>query len=160
MEARNRMALAFEKLFAPVPARPQPEAAQDGETRLGVVVVFTSVESTVQALRKAGTLAGSLHARITLVVPQVVPYPLPLTSPPVLLDFSERRFRVIAEESPVETAVRLYLCRDQMETLSAVLAPHSLIVLGGRKHWWLTRERRLARRLRRAGHEVILTETE
>jgi len=154
------MALAFEKLFVPALWRPQPEASPEEETRLGVVVVFTSVESTVQALRKAGALAGSLHARITLVVPQVVPYPLPLTSPPVLLDFSERRFRVIAAESPVETTVRLYLCRDEMETLSAVLAPHSLIVLGGRKRWWPTREKRLTGRLRRAGHEVILTETE
>ena len=154
------MALAFEKLFAPVPARPQLRAAQEGETRLGVVVVFTSVEPTIQALRKAGVLASSLHARITLVVPQVVPYPLPLTSPPVLLDFSERRFRAIAEESPVDTTVRLYLCRDQMETLGAVLASHSLIVVGGRRRWWPTWEERLARRLRRAGHEVIFTETE
>jgi len=154
------MALAFEKLFITAPAGPQPAGAEEQETRLGVVVVFTSVESTIQALRKAGTLAGSLHARITLVVPQVVPYPLPLTSPPVLLDFSERRFRAIAAESPVETTVRLYLCRDQMETLSAVLAPHSLIVVGGRARWWPTWEKRMARRLRRAGHEVILTETE
>jgi len=154
------MALALEKLFVPAPGRPEAVEAQDEETRLGVVVIFTSVEATVEALRRAGALASSLHARITLVVPQVVPYPLPLASPPVLLDFSERRFRVIAEESPVETTVRLYLCRDRMETLSAVLASHSLVVLGGRRRWWPTGEKRLARRLRRAGHEVIFTETE
>jgi len=76
----------------------------------------------------------------------------------VLLDFSERRFRVIAAESPVETTVRLYLCRDRMETLAAVLEPHSLIVLGGRRRWWPTQEKRLVRKLRRAGHEVILEE--
>ena len=43
----------------------------------------------------------------------MVPYPLPLTSPPVLLDFSERQFRVLASQSPVETIVRIYLCRDR-----------------------------------------------
>jgi hypothetical protein len=159
MEARNEMALAFERMLIPAVARPDAAAGQES-TRLGVVVVFTSVESTVHALRKAGALASRLNARISLVVPQVVPYPLPLTSPPVLLDFSERRFRVIAAESPVETTVRLYLCRDEMETLAAVLEPHSLIVLGGRKRWWPTREKRLARRLRHAGHEVILEEKE
>jgi hypothetical protein len=159
MEARNDMALAFERMLIPIMARPGQPTTQDG-TRLGVVVVFTSVESTVHALRRAGALATRLSAHITLVVPQVVPYPLPLTSPPVLLDFSERRFRVIAAESPVDTTVRLYLCRDQMETLAAVLEPHSLIVLGGRKRWWPTQETRLARKLRRAGHEVILEETE
>jgi hypothetical protein len=157
MEARNEMALAFERMLIPAVTRPD-EAARQESTRLGVVVVFTSVESTMHALRKAGALASRLNARISLVVPQVVPYPLPLTSPPVLLDFSERRFRVIAAESPVETTVRLYLCRDEMETLAAVLEPHSLIVLGGRKRWWPTQEKRLARKLRRAGHEVILEE--
>jgi hypothetical protein len=157
MEARKEMALAFERMLIPAVARPDGAITQES-TRLGVVVVFTSVEGTVHALRKAGALASRLNARISLVVPQVVPYPLPLTSPPVLLDFSERRFRVIAAESPVETTVRLYLCRDQMETLAAVLEPHSLIVLGGRKRWWPTLEKRLARKLRRAGHEVILEE--
>jgi hypothetical protein len=159
METRKDMALAFERMLIPAVTRPQKPAEQEG-TRLGVVVVFTSVESTVHALRKAGALASRLGAHITLLVPQVVPYPLPLTSPPVLLDFSERRFRVIATESPVETTVRLYLCRDQLETLAAVLEPHSLIVLGGRKRWWPTREERLARKLRRSGHEVIFTEME
>jgi len=48
-----------------------------------------------------------VRARITLLVPQIVPYPLPLTSPPILLDFNERRFRLIAEQAPVETTVRL-----------------------------------------------------
>ncbi len=151
------MALAFETLLIPAVARSAPPTATEG-ARLGVIVVFTTVESTVHALRKAGALATRLNAYITLVVPQVVPFPLPLTSPPVLLDFSERRFRVIASESPVQTTVRLYLCRDQMETLATVLEPNSLIVLGARRRWWPTAEDRLARRLRRAGHQVILEE--
>jgi hypothetical protein len=151
------MALALETLLIPAVARPaQPTATENA--RLGVIVVFTTVESTVHALRKAGALATRLNAHITLVVPQVVPFPLPLTSPPVLLDFSERRFRVIAAESPVQTTVRLYLCRDQMETLATVLEPNSLIVLGARRRWWPTAEDRLARKLRRAGHQVILEE--
>ena len=62
-------------------------------------------------------LANRLSCRITLVVPQVVPFPLPLSSPPVLLDWNERRFRVIASQSPVETEVQIYLCRDRLEML-------------------------------------------
>jgi hypothetical protein len=127
---------------------------------LDVAVVFTSADATIAALKKAGALASSLSARILLLVPQIVPYPLPLESPPVLIDFSERRFRMIAIESPVETIVRVFLCRDRLETLSMVLKPHSLVVVGGRRRWWPTSEERLAKRLRRAGHEVILAETE
>lgn len=154
------MALAFERVLAPLPGHPMPPAIQDTEPWLSVAVVFTSVESTLAALRKAGALADRLSSRITLLVPQVVPFPLPLTSPPVLLDWNERRFRVIAEESRVETTIRIYLCRDRLEALRTVLSPHSLLVVGGRKRWWPTVEKRLARQLRRAGHEVIFTEVE
>jgi hypothetical protein len=154
------MELAFENRLAPArgyPAHaPQPELTP----RLNVAVVFTSVEATLAALREAGLLAARLGGRITLLVPQVVPYPLPLSSPPVLIDWNERRFSVLAAESPVETTVRLYLCRDRMETLLKVLTPHSLVVVGGPKRWWPNGEKSLVRKLRRAGHEVIFKETE
>src|SRR6266536_2807757 len=155
MRGRKEMSMAFERMAAPRTGRPVEPEADRAEHQLEVAVVFTSAAATIAALRKAGALADRLRARITLVVPQVVPRPLPLESPPVLLDFSEKRFAEIANESSVETIVRLYLCRDQFETLKAVLRPHSLVVIGGRKRWWPTRERYLARRLRREGHDVI-----
>jgi len=158
--AKNDMSLALKRVLAPAPGFPRPPAIVETESRLNVAVIFTSVQSTLAALKKAGALANRLSGRITLVVPQVVPYPLPLTSPPVLLDWNEKRFRVIAGQSPVETTVQIYLCRDRLETLTAVLSPRSLVVVGGPKRWWPTAEKRLARTLRRAGHEVILTETE
>jgi hypothetical protein len=137
-----------------------PDAPLTEEASLSVAVIFTSVDSTMAALRKAGSLAENLGAQITLMVPQIVPYPLPLTSPPVLLEFQESRFENIASQSPVEIRVQLYLCRDGVETLKRILKPHSLVVIGGRKRFWPTREKGLLRKLRRAGHEVIFAETE
>ena len=154
------MALALQKILIPAPDRPQTPPLVEAEPRLNIEVVFTSVEATLVALRRAADLANRLAARITLVVPQVVPNPLPLESPPVLLDWNERRFRVIAEESQVEMTVQIYLCRDRVQALCALVKPRSVVVLGGRKAWWPTPETRLARKLRRAGHEVILVETE
>ena len=152
------MSFALEKIL--VPATGQPEiTTREPQGKLTITVVFTSVESTLTALKEAGVLANKLNARITLVVPQVVPYPLPLESPPVLIEFNERRFRVLASQSPVETSVRIYLCRDGLQTLTSLLRPGSLVVLGGRKRWWPTREKTLARHLSHAGHEVIFTET-
>lgn len=127
---------------------------------LEISVVFTTVRSTIETLKRAGALAQPLNARITLLVPQIVPYPFPLASPPVLLDFNERRVFNLASRSPVETVVRIYLCRDRWEALSKVLACHSLVLLGGRRTWWRAAEARLAKRLRRLGHEVVLFETE
>src|SRR5215470_13453064 len=106
------MLFAIEKVLVPAAVHPERPANTDVGQRLNIDVVFTSVEATLAALKEAGALAGSLGARITLVVPEVVPYPLPLESPPVLLAFNERRFREIAAQSPVETSVQIYLCRD------------------------------------------------
>ena len=138
-----------------------PACEESVEPLLNVVVIFTSVRATVAALRKAGGLASHLNSRITLIVPQVVPYPLSLGEPPVLKAWNERRFRVLANESPVETSVRIYLCRDRFELLPSVLEPRSLVVVGGSKgRWWPRPEKRLARMLRRAGHEVVVVEAD
>ena len=153
------MPLALDRQLTTVTGLPERPGTDQEESRLNIVVIFTSLRATITALMRAGTLAGNLNAQITLVVPQVVPYPLPLTSPPVLLDFQENRFREIAKASPVNIRVQLYLCRDTLDTLSRVLKPRSLIVVGGRKRFWPTQEKRLARWLRHAGHEVIFAET-
>ena len=160
MGARKEMSLALEKTLAPAPARPEDPPVEGTNHRLDVAVVFTSVEPTLRALKEAGALAERLESRITLLVPQVVPFPLPVTSPPVLLDFNERRFSVLASQSPVETTVCIFLCRDRLGALEMALKPRSLVVIGARKGWWLRPEKRLARQLRRAGHEVVLVETE
>ena len=141
-------------------ARPVLTKSEREDHRLKVTVVFTSVESTLEALKEAAMLATSLGAQITLVVPQVVPSPLPLENPLVLLEFNEKRFRVIAAESSVETNVHIFLCRDRFKALTDVLAPRSIVVLGGRKRRWrATSDQTLAKNLRRAGFEVIFKET-
>lgn len=135
--------LAFQKVVVPAAVRPstQPNVP---DHRLEIAVVFTFAPATMAALRRASALASSLNARITLVHPQTARYPLPLESPPVLLEFSERRLREIAVECPVETTVQIYLCRD----------PGRAKGVGG-----LLAKRRGAKQLRRAGHEVIFTES-
>jgi hypothetical protein len=156
---QNNMSLAIEKILVPATGRPTGPIAEETDQQLSIAVVFTSVEATLAALKEAGALASSLGARIKLVVPQEVPYPTPLETPPVLVEFSENRFRVMASESPVETSVQIYLCRDRFETLTTVLESGSIVVVGGRKRWWPTKDELLARQLRRAGYEVLFKET-
>jgi hypothetical protein len=138
----------------------KPERPGAKESKLEISVIFTSFDSTQVALRRAETLARRLDAGVTLVVIQVVPYPLPLDKPPVPLGFIIRRFEAIVSESPVKTEISVFLCRDQKIALKRALRPKSLVVLGIRKRWWPTREKRLVCLLRRAGHEVILVEME
>ena len=131
------------------------------ERGLNVFVVFTSAELTPAALKEAAALASAPGDRITLLVPQVVSFPLQLDTPHVPVEFSEQRCREMACQIPVGTSVQIYLCRDKLQTLLSVLKPKSLVVLCGRKRrWWPTRDEVLARELRRAGHEVIFKEME
>jgi hypothetical protein len=136
-----------------------PSGTNESDCELQITVVFTSAEATVAAIDRAAALLNGLNGRISLVAAQSVPYPLPLESPPVLLDFSKRRLIEIASESPVETTVDLYLCRSRLETLALVLKPASVVVIGGRRRWWPTWETRLARGLEYYGIQVILLET-
>ena len=154
------MALTFARHVTTGKGFPKRPEAGDQEFKLNIVVIFTSVDATIAAVKMAGTLAEDLNARITLLVPIVVPYPLALTRPSVPLDFQEKRFQDIARECPADIHVQLYLCREPLQTLKTVLRPHSLVIVGARKQLWPAREKSLARELRNSGHEVIFTEAD
>jgi hypothetical protein len=145
-----------------IPARPSVGGERSGESqpgRLEVNVVFTDVQATAAALKTARSLARDLGACIRVRTPIVVPYALPLDEPPVSVDFIEKLLTTLIcrlELDSFEPSVHLYLCRDQIETLLRVLSPKSLVVIGGRKCWWPTAERRIAKALRSKGHRVVL----
>jgi hypothetical protein len=57
----------------------------------------------------------------------------------------------------VETFLDVRLCRDRVKCVRDALAPHSLVLIGAQKGFWLSRaEKSLAKQLRRDGHEVTL----
>jgi hypothetical protein len=85
----------------------------------------------------------------------MVAYPVPLDERLVGIAFLERRFRTIVGDRKVETHVDIRLCRNRWQMLQRVLAPGSVVVLGGRRRWWTTAESRLARKLRAVGHHVL-----
>jgi hypothetical protein len=143
------------------PARPSvswgtPEGLGPG--RLEVNVIFTDPQATVAALKTAGSLARDLGACIRVRAAITVPYRLPLNKPPVSAGFIEEFLSDLVcrlNLDDFEPSVHLYVCRNQVETLLQVLTHNSLIVIGGRRHWWPTAERRVARALRSKGHRVV-----
>lgn len=143
------------------PARPPgswktPEGVGPG--RLEVNVIFTDPLATAAALKTAGSLARDLGACIRVRAPIAVPYALPLDRPPVSVNFIEKLLSDLVcrlDLDAFEPSVHLYLCRDQVETLLRVLSPNSLVVIGGRKHWWPTAERGAAKAMRSKGHRVV-----
>jgi hypothetical protein len=141
-----------------------PDELPEGADRpLDIVVLHTSDTSTLRALKRAASLAAELSARVHLLAPRIVPYPLALETPQVPVSFTARKLQELASEADVDVSVEIILCRDLMTTLSIILKPQSLIVMGGRpSRWWsfgwLEHEYRLAQRLRKQGHQVLSAE--
>jgi hypothetical protein len=139
----------------------QPESVQlsDRRSTLEVTVVFTKVPATLRALKMAAELAHDLNGRIRLLVPQVVPYPLPLEKPAVSAEFHGKRLQTLASRGSIDTRVELCLCRDRYDALCEALGPEALVVMGMRRSWWPTAEKTLVRKLRRRGHNVVLVDS-
>lgn len=130
-----------------------------GDAPLEVIVLHTTTNATLQALRTAARLAEGLAARIRLLVLETVPYPLPVNNPQVPVEFTKRHFRTVALDTSIDTHVDIRLGRDKKQMLESALKPHSLVVMAAKKGWWPTAESRLAKRLERLGHQVVVCGT-
>jgi hypothetical protein len=120
-----------------------------------VVVLDTTIQGTLSSLKRAAELAEGLGARIRLLVPTEVPYPLDLNSPAVPLGFAKRRFATIASQSRVDTFVDIRIGRDKMRMIEEALDPGSLVVIDQRR--WPSTHWRIAKRLERMGHHVVFS---
>jgi hypothetical protein len=128
---------------------------------LQVTVVYTTLEGTLGALKAADTLAKDLNARVAMIVTEVVPFRLPLDQPRVPVQFLQDRQDDLVSRAGIESQeirVQICLCRDRKHTLHELLPPRSLVVIGGRRNWWSSREQRLETFLARLGHHVVFVE--
>jgi hypothetical protein len=130
-------------------------ASADGGGNLDLKVIFTDLRGTAAALQAARAMASGLGARITVLVAQVVPYPLPLAAPPVPLEFTRKLLESVATDE--NTSIEILLCRDRYQSLHDALPADSLVLVGARKKfWWPSWERKLARILRHDGRRVLM----
>ena len=130
---------------------------------LEVNVIFTEPQATAAALKATESFARGFGACIRLRAAIVVPFRLPLDQPPISVCFFERFLCDLVgqpQQDGFERTIHLYLCRDRGETLLRVLKPNSLVVIGGRKHWWPTPATRMAGALRAKGHRVVFVDVE
>ena len=128
---------------------------------LNVTVIATTEKGTTAALNEARRLAKDLDAHITLLKMEVVPPRFPLDKPPVSVEFTTKQQCSLVLQSGAreqDVTVRTCLCRDRNLSLQRIFRRRALVVIGGRRHWWLSREERLEKILRGMGHHVIFVE--
>src|SRR5262249_8624965 len=127
---------------------------------LQVVIPYRSSELTRSALKYAASLAMDLDVRLRLIELHVVPYGVPLDSPRVDPRYLARRLRQLAQESALPISAEVIYARDWEQGLRRSLAPGSLILMAMKRSWWPTKDKRLAERLRKQGHQVMWVECE
>jgi hypothetical protein len=126
-----------------------------------IAIPHRTPELTRSAFERAAELARDLDARIRLIEIQVVPYGLPLDRPAVNPNHSIRRIRLLAKESVVPISAEIVYARDREQGLRRSLVPGSIVLLTIKRRWWRTefKEKRMAARLRKAGHQVVWIES-
>jgi hypothetical protein len=127
---------------------------------LDVVVPYTEWSVTDALLKRAVALTAGLNARLTLVAVHTVPYPATFECPAAVHAYLVEQLVDLASRCPVPVNPQVVLARGRTEGFAYVLKPESIVLLGARKHWWRTREEKLARSLARDGHKVVLLHIE
>jgi len=129
--------------------------SEDATRTLSVVVPYITSELTSAALRHSA-VCTDLDVRVSLVDIQTIPFPCPLSQPPIDKSHAERRLRKLLKDSGLAGDASIVYTRDWLNGFRKVLGPRSLIVMATKSRWWPTREKRLARALTKAGHHVML----
>ena len=118
-------------------------------------VVATTVDGTRAALTVGVPLARGSRARLVVLVPQIVPYPLAVDGPADATAFTERRYCDLVHEVDGEAEIKVCLCRTPNDVRHAI-PPVSTVVVGGPIGAVLpSREERLARHLTHLGHHTV-----
>jgi len=125
---------------------------------LSVTVISTTENGTIAALKAARCLSTDLDAAITLLKMEIEPAHFLLCRSRVSLKYTINRQRSSAREAGAMEAdvdLKIHVCRNWNSDLQHILRRRSLVVIGGKRHWWVSREERLERVLRALGHHVI-----
>jgi hypothetical protein len=125
---------------------------------LRIHVIYTTPKSTQASLTAASLLAQDLDAKLELLVPVVVPYPLPLQSPTTTVTFAEESLVELVRQCGVEVHIDVVLCRDREETVPGWLPAQAIAVIGRARRWGRGSCRRLIRAIERNGNHVVVVD--
>jgi hypothetical protein len=128
----------------------------DAATQTTMYVIATTLAGSRAALTAAIPLARGSGARLVVLVPHIVPYPIAVDGPVDSTAFASRQYRDLVRNLGGEAEVRLCCCRRVDDVISQTLRSRSTVVVGGPAgRWRASGAERWARRLTHLGHHVI-----
>jgi hypothetical protein len=140
---------------------PTPENQSAEFSTFALHIVFTTWPGTLAALQLAVAQSQLLEPRIIVWAFQQIPRQFSAGSPPVATEFLKRRLRALARKCCPKTDVqiRVCLCTNQQDCMKTAFPQEGVLMVGGRKRWWRTREEKMAGFLRSCGHHVLFVAT-
>jgi hypothetical protein len=119
-------------------------------------VIATTFDGTRAALATAIPLAKGSSAKLLVVVPCIVPYPVGLDDECEDARFFVNGYKHLIEQLGGSATIDVCRCRRTEDIVTKIDVPRSTVVLGGPVGRWLTSpEERFANRLTRSVHTVI-----
>jgi hypothetical protein len=139
------------------PGADSAPAASAVHSPFSLNVVFTTWQGTLAALNVADRQSRSLGLRVVLWYFQTVPSHFTPSCPPVSTEFLKQRLLAMARtcRRTEDVEIRICFCTNEQSCMQALLPPESVVIAGGRKRWWLSREQRTAAFLRSHGCRVL-----
>jgi hypothetical protein len=144
------------------PEATEPAGPSGDFPRVVLHVIFTTWPGTIAALRVADRQSQSLGARIVIWFFQTVPRQFPASSPPISTSFIRRRLRAMARKCcrNAEVEIRICLCTNQLRSMEQAFASDAVVLAGGRKRWWRSREQKMTAFLRSCGYRALFVRIE
>ena len=129
----------------------------DGPNTELVTVLFTGLGPTLRALAVARGLGRALGARVVVIAvktPKLGPRGGQVPTP----QDDEAEALQLQLRAAGDVRFRVFAAPRAADALSAALAPGSLVVVCGRRHWWPTTTSRLCGTLEALGHFVLFVD--
>lgn len=118
-----------------------------------VTVLFTDLPHTLKALRAGCALASDLGAALEIIAVRALAYPMPLTSygQAAFLQYLQQE---LGGRNP-EIPIKVYFCRDSIETLIRILPPHAIVIAAWPRTWRLFVRGKWRAMLQSVGHHLV-----
>lgn len=121
---------------------------------LEIFIPFTTLHNAQRSVRHAEWLCSGLDAHLRILRVVEVPYPLDIDHPAVARDATREELEALESELPMTAAV--WYSRDWAAGFLAALPASAMVILTYQRRLLMTREEKLSRALKRAGHRVSM----
>ena len=117
-------------------------------------VIATTDHGTAAALRAATPLAARRHARVVLLVPQIMASDDEENAPST--NWTVTRYDALARRLHQAVQIRVCVSGSVADAVTRMTPLNATVIVGGRTSIvWSTSEERLAAKLRRSGRNVV-----